>query len=466
MLMNNQFSFSAKWPKKIAVLAHIGNGNLGDEATFSVVLKYLKKYCPAADVLGLVVNPGDTQDRHQVKALPLRRGYVNKLQGKDAKSAQMHPENPKAKEAFRVYPVVRWLLFVCKRILRSAEACLCEALFLFQSARRLRGTDLLLVAGGGQLGDYFGGPGGYPFTIFKWTMLSRILGSKVAFLSIGAGPINHRLSRWLFRRSLRCSSYSSFRDPGSKKLMEKIGGFNGSTVTPDMVYALRTEPWNHPVKTRSRPRVGINPLPFFDARYWAERQDSLYQNYMNNLCDLVVWLIETGHDVDLFPTQLRADPPVIAELELLAQKRLDNRLHDRLRMVHIENLDELLTTIADMDTVIATRYHGVIISSILAKPIIGIAYQSKTRELMEALGLHDYLCDISEINSSILIEKVKQLESDTAGVSNEIKKKLTCFRETVENQFESIFGGNPGRTQPIPNQLDKDRQEACGYRAY
>ena len=53
--------------------------------------------------------------------------------------------------------------------------------------------------------------------------MARARGAKIAFVSVGAGPISSSLSKLLFRWSLSLASYRSFRDEGSRKLIESLG---------------------------------------------------------------------------------------------------------------------------------------------------------------------------------------------------------------------------------------------------
>src|SRR3989454_8667900 len=68
----------------------------------------------------------------------------------------------------RRVPVLPGLVRAARRLGNAARAVALELRFLVQSYRRLRGTDLLLVAGSQQLNDYWGGPWAFPFTLFKW----------------------------------------------------------------------------------------------------------------------------------------------------------------------------------------------------------------------------------------------------------------------------------------------------------
>src|SRR5207247_11214974 len=86
----------------------------------------------------------------------------------------------------RSIPRLPVLVRAARHVGRAALAVPLELAFLARSYRNLPGTVLLLVAGSQQLNDYWGGPWGFPFTLFKWSLLARATGTKVAVLSPGA----------------------------------------------------------------------------------------------------------------------------------------------------------------------------------------------------------------------------------------------------------------------------------------
>ncbi|MGH9890812.1 MAG: hypothetical protein ACREA0_02255, partial [bacterium] len=59
--------------RRFGVFAHIGKGNLGDEATVAALLHAIRVRDPGAEVFVFSARPEDTERRHGVPALPIRR---------------------------------------------------------------------------------------------------------------------------------------------------------------------------------------------------------------------------------------------------------------------------------------------------------------------------------------------------------------------------------------------------------
>jgi polysaccharide pyruvyl transferase WcaK-like protein len=432
--------------KKVAVFAHSGKGNLGDEATLAAVIQNVERRHPSAEICAFTLNPVDTHARHKVPAFPIRRP-------KDARQAAAGPAHgppegldPTAvrpshpiKQLLKRIPVLGTVLRRVHTGVGSIPALVAELAFLARSSRHLKGVDLFVVAGGGQLGDYFGGAWGFPYTIFKWSVLAKVRGAKLAFLSVGAGPITSPVSKLLFRWSLSLASYRSFRDEGSRKLIESLGVSGEHHVFPDLVHG-----WQPPGPRSGSHQpsrvIGINPLPFHDARYWAQDDPEVYERYVRTLARFAVRVIESGQRVLLFPTQVAADPPVIKDLETLIRDRVSGAGGGCLICPPVASFDELLRAIGQTDVVVASRFHGIIISLLMGKPVIGLAYNQKTTELMADVGLCDLFADIGRFEVPWLESCVARLQADSGDLRDRFESRKSDYRRALENQYGHLLG--------------------------
>src|SRR5262249_52391604 len=144
-------------------------------------------------------------------------------------------------------------------------------------------------------------------------------------------------------------------------------------------------------RARCQPRltVGINPIPYFDVRYWAESDPAVYERYVRRLAAFAQWLAQTGHTVLFFPTQLPADPPVLRDIRLLMNDNVGSASAQSIDL-SVTSFNEIISQISAMDLVVATRFHAVIVSHLLNKPVLGIAYHKKVQEVMAGMGVSEY----------------------------------------------------------------------------
>src|SRR5580698_8074574 len=218
-------------PKKIGIFGHVGTQNLGDETIIAAVIQNIRLRYPDAEICAFTFNPEDTTLRHGITSFPIRRlngvppaQNRSKQQG-SASSPASEPVSGRQgiKSSLKKLPVVYPALKVMQKGLRAFWGAFRELGFLAQCYKNLKGVDLLLVAGSGQLTDHSGGPWAYPYTIFKWSILARARGAKLAFVSIGTSWINSSVSEFFLKSALSHADYRCCRDESSGHQVEELG---------------------------------------------------------------------------------------------------------------------------------------------------------------------------------------------------------------------------------------------------
>ena len=107
----------------------------------------------------------------------------------------------------------------------------------------------------------------------------------VALLSVGAGPVEHRLSRLFFRRAVAHAVYCSFRDRGSKTFMTGLDVRNVAwSVRPDLVYSL---PKPRPQTANTEQRVGIGVMAYYGWHADPGTGAATYEAYVAKICEVV-----------------------------------------------------------------------------------------------------------------------------------------------------------------------------------
>ena len=437
----------------IGIFGHVGNQNLGDEAIIAAVIQNIRLRYPGAQICGFTINPADTAERHKIRAFPIRRQKVRAL----------HQDNEDVNEsgsisstvahritgALKSVPVVAGFL---RGLLRTCHAVLgvpAELKFLLRAYHNLTGVDLLIIAGSQQLIDYVGGPWAFPYTIFKWVLLAKLAKTNVAFVSVGAGPIHSPLGKFFARASLRLSSYCSFRDESSRSFIETLGVSGENAVFPDLAYSLEVDsPSTLTVAPDSRPVIGINPVPFSDENYWLGANAHQYEIYIGKLADFALRAIQRGYRILFFPTQLYLDPPVISDIEKQMIAKADKSLTQHLMPNRILSFADLVAAICMTDIVLAARFHGIVIPYILNRPVLGIAYQRKTVDLMAQMGQSEFVVDINSFDVASLETRLLLIESRSATIKEQINHKKSLFRKLLLQQYDQVFNLVPCHSYP------------------
>src|SRR5215813_4126161 len=178
---------SSMKPRKIAFYGLFGHQNWGNECTLQAILFNVRRYLPDAEVRCFCTGPDDTFLRHNVSAFPISSRYASRY-------AKGHPKVARRQN----HPLVRLLRKVAIRIPT-------EVLDWLKAYKYLRGFDMLVVPGTGLLTDFGSNPLGGPYELFKWSIIAKACRCKLYFVSVGAGPMYHPLTRWFIKAALSCA---------------------------------------------------------------------------------------------------------------------------------------------------------------------------------------------------------------------------------------------------------------------
>lgn len=435
---------------RIAIMGHVGVGNMGDEAITGAVVGRLREFAPGASLVAFSLNPRDTAARHAVESQPLRL-YTERLlhdpppdfswektyAAKSKPSDETAPRYTGLGALIRKIPwlkaVLRPLVVVARWIALAGQVIA----FDFRSYRRLKGVTLMLWAGSGQISDYVDGIG-YPLVILRWVILARLRGAKVAFASAGAGPVTIPLSRICFGLALKLAHYRSFRDPYSMDEARSLGA-------PEPNLFIRDFAWSHPLLAALPPKpanpvpwVGINPLPFFGGEYWHILDSGVYDRYVDAHAKLVIGLLRNGRRVTLFPSNIRVDPRSVRRIvDRVAE--LAPELTDRLELDStLQDVPGVFEAARRYDVVVGTRYHGVLLALACGTPTVGVIYHKKTQQVAEHIGTGRWCVPAGEATGEQLLAATEDLIANLTAATATVESRRRIDVEPLFEQYRTF----------------------------
>ncbi len=320
--------------------------------------------------------------------------------------------------------------------MRGAGRVLRYPLFEIRSWNQLRGTSVLLHNGGGPLMDHWGATS-VPLMYWKWSVLARLAGARVALLTVGAGPLRLPLARALVRSELRLADRITVRDDGSGALLTSIGARGRIHVCPDVAFGLERQ-------ERERPdpgcwTVALHMFPYRDPRFWPVPDSARYRTYVDCMARFVPWLLERGHSVILVPTQLRVDNWVLDDLQDLLRDPKTGAVSPGVERPPIETLDELLDQLARADLVVAARFHAILLGFLVGRPVLGLANEQKMEDVMGWLGQRQYCIPLGSLDLERLKDVFGELRANAGPVAAEIRAGLEECRTLVEEEFAAML---------------------------
>ena len=193
----------------IGLFGYFGVGNSGNDGTLEAMLAFLRRARPNARLVCICPCPHVVGARYGVPTIGM--GRPRRASGRRTRS-------------------------LGARVLLGLPRRAADWLYVL---RHSRGLDVLIVPGTGALDDFGTGPRGVPVALLSWCTATKLGGAKLGFVSVGAGPIHHPLSRWLMRTAAALANYRSYRDADSKRFMERIGlRRSEDRVFPDLAFRL------------------------------------------------------------------------------------------------------------------------------------------------------------------------------------------------------------------------------------
>lgn len=394
---------------KIFFFGHFGSTNLGNEATLLAMLSSLRQTIPDVEFASICTVPEKVAADYSITAITSRA------------------------------PVVRPWVYdgIFATFLRKLLVGIPSEFYRWiQGLKILRGTDALIVPGTGLLTDAYTMLNWGPYDLFRWTLTAKLCRCKVLFVSVGAGPIYSRMGRSFVKTALSLADYRSYRDESSREYLRGIGfPADNDRVCPDLAFSL-PELQSPRSDGSQRPVVGIG-LMERAGRYSHSPSVEVHSRYLATLVDLVDWLLSRNYDVRLLIGDL-GDRRVVQEFKsMLAQRGLlgSGRVIDE----PVETVTDLLSQIASTDYVIATRFHNVLLSMLLGKPVMAISFHHKCSSLMDQMGMAEYCQNINELKADELIECFRRLRQSANSIKRVLRERVAACQDALDEQYGTIF---------------------------
>jgi polysaccharide pyruvyl transferase WcaK-like protein len=319
------------------------------------------------------------------------------------------------------------------RAVRSSMARVRRELQHFvEGYRFLRTQDLLVVSGGGQLDEEWGGPWGLPWALFKWGVLSRIARVPFAMASVGAGQVTSRTSRFLLRRALRFARYRSYRDQNSKAIAASLLPSSvDDSVVPDLAFSLPSAELPPPAGiqrlAQGRRVIAISPIAYARPGSWPHEDRALYDRYLQQLAQVISRLLERGDFVVIVRSAL-SDSSVIPELIRCLDEESKRRLSQQMHIPTIATWKDLVASLLDADFLVASRLHSTILGFATQTPTVAVSFDPKVDWVMQDVGQTDYLLQIRDFTAQDLI-----------GTLDRIKLRREIVQEQIASYRDRIL---------------------------
>jgi polysaccharide pyruvyl transferase WcaK-like protein len=422
---SRQPRYNAEGPASIAFFGNFGTMNYGNEATLLAIVSRLRLLFPNCEFCCVCTSPENVIATLGIHAVP---HTVRSVRTWD-----------------RQVSLVKRLGMAFLGLTEEVRECI-------RAWRALKRTDMFIIPGTGLLTDAYGLWGRSPYGVLKWSLAARLRGCRIAFVSVGVGPVRTRLGRLLLKCALSLADYRSYRDVPSRDVVQGLGvRTSDDRIYPDLVFGLSVRLLPTAADREGRPVVGLGLMGLESSENYSIVNPVLDtdERYRESLAAFVGWLLDHEYDVKLMLGDAEVDTAVIDDLRAVLRVRLESNVDERVTGFSIGSVHEFLSQLAATDLVVATRFHNVLMSMLLSKPVIAISFHHKCSSLMIDMGLSEYCQDINQVNADALVAKFEALVQQADEVKRMVGERVEEARCALEEQYEVLFGNPTEQSRPI-----------------
>jgi polysaccharide pyruvyl transferase WcaK-like protein len=400
----------------------LGSGNIGNDASMEVVLRYLQASHPGTVVDAMCRGPEEITARFGIEAEPLlwSQRYEGRAAGLNGRAVKL----------------------------------LGKGLDAFRTAAWVRKHDAVIVPGMGALEASLPlKPWQTPYAMFLLTVSGRLTGTKTAMVSVGANQISQRVTRWLFDTAARAAFYRSYRDQQSYDAMMQRGvDVSRDRVYPDLVFALPAPPYQP--GDPSIVGLGVMDYSGTNAEQDRARAQEISDAYVAKMQHFTRWLLDDGRRVRLFVGDNQWDNTVVDAIVTDARAHRPDLDESWVVAEPITSFAELTQAMRPAGIVVATRYHNVMCALKLEKPVISVGYAAKNVAIMTDAGLGEFCQHTNTLDVDKLIEQFLELGRRSDQIRRTIAERNDQNRKLLGQQFKALSAllipatGDEERAQP------------------
>lgn len=385
-------------PLRIATLGWHGAGNLGNDGCLEAMLRFIRREYPDAEITAICPGPEEAAETFGVAGVQMRW---------EPKSLAVRAINKLALKTPSA--LVNWI----------------------NTARHIGRFDFLVVPGAGLIDDYRTNFLGRPSVLRRWCAAAKRAGVGILFVSVGADPIRNALSRWVVKPVVSMARYRSYRDAGSRAYMQSIGVDESATpIYPDLAWGLPEPSERQAAGRDGRLTVGVGVMAYHG---WTsiEAGHDVHSAYVEKITTFVDWLAGRGCRVRLLVGE-KSDMRVVNAVSERAQCVSSDAW---IAPTPAQSLHDLMTQIAGVDVVVASRFHNVLCALKMGRATISLSYMPKCNELLEQAGVPAGFHQMIEtFDLDVLKQQFERLIAERAALELTIEDRVKALKAQLAEQ--------------------------------
>lgn len=289
---------------------------------------------------------------------------------------------------------------------------------------RIAAADCVVATGGTYFVEH------YDFTAKADELLAaQALGKPTFLFTQSLGPFRRERSQRVMRRVVAGSRGVFLRDERSRAHLVEVGAAaDRLSVHADAAFALDAPP---PAARTASARVAIS------VRSWSHARQAgagdVRERYRRAVAEAARGLARTGCEV-VFLSTCQGVPEYWTDDSRFAAELVHDLLRDEpgIRVdTAFRSPEALAAELATFDLAIATRMHFAILALVARTPVVAIAYEFKSRELLRALGMEEWAVDFEEVTPEFLAHAAGEVLARGPALRDEIGAHMRRFHDAA-----------------------------------
>ncbi|MFN3966115.1 MAG: polysaccharide pyruvyl transferase CsaB [Endomicrobiia bacterium] len=271
----------------------------------------------------------------------------------------------------------------------------------FEIIKTIKNSDLLIMAGG-LFQDITG-----IFSLYYYLaiiILGKIFGKSIFLYGVEFAPIRYKFNCYILKKVLKFANKIAVRSTGSLEFLKNLGIQKNVILSADIVISYPVVYLKQRPKERKLKKIGLilknSPKNF---GIFIEICESLFSNL----------------NADLFFIPFHLDRDLNFSLQI--SKALDFPT----RIICWNRANELFYIISKMDFVMTQRLHGLILSTLLRIPVLGISSDPKLQFFFDEFG--QKLFSNGNLSADLIVNTI-----------SDIWKWQDEFKKNIENNLPQL----------------------------
>jgi polysaccharide pyruvyl transferase WcaK-like protein len=243
------------------------------------------------------------------------------------------------------------------------------------------------------------------------------------------GPVRTSIGRFFIKEAIKLFNLFIVRDSISASTVRALG-LNNFVQTSDIALLLTEGPLDNPV-VLPKHTIGVSPGMFDTVS-----NPSLKQKYLESHARVLDYLIsENNFNVVFLPSNLRFDT---ANNDLATSHSIISLMHykNKTKIIQVDDARELQALFKQVELLLATRMHPVILASSRNVPFVCVIYDHKQQGLLSELGLESCGIVVTDISAQLLLSKINFVLSNKGELKQIMANSVKAMQDNTRQKIE------------------------------